>query len=109
MGATRLGTSPATRVVDGDCRVHPIDNLFVAGSSVFPTYGWANPTLPIAALALRLTDHLAGQEACRRQGGYDSLPSAISSAASASSSAAASAAAACCAAVHGGTTPIERA
>jgi len=38
--------------------VHSLDNLHVAGSSVFPTVGYANPTLPLVALALRLADHL---------------------------------------------------
>ena len=45
-------------VVDAHCRVHGYDNLFIAGSSVFTTSGWANPTLTIMALALRLADHL---------------------------------------------------
>ena len=44
--------------MDADCRVHDYQNLYVAGSSVFPTSGWANPTLTIMALALRLADHL---------------------------------------------------
>ncbi len=60
MGTTRMGQDPETSVVDADCRVHGSDNLYVAGSSVFPTYGWANPTLTIIALTLRLADHLAG-------------------------------------------------
>ena len=59
MGTTRMGTSQSNSVVDGDCRVHGYDNLFVAGSSVFPTGGYANPTLTIVALALRLADTLA--------------------------------------------------
>jgi choline dehydrogenase-like flavoprotein len=50
---------PTQGVVDPDCRVHGIENLFIAGSSVFPTYGYANPTLTIVALAHRLADHLA--------------------------------------------------
>ena len=49
---------PREGVVDSDCRVHGVANLFVAGSSVFPTSGSANPTLTIVALALRLADHL---------------------------------------------------
>lgn len=56
MGTTRMGSDPATSVVDGDCRVHGIDNLYIAGSSVFPTGGFANPTLTIVALAIRLAD-----------------------------------------------------
>lgn len=58
IGTTRMSASPTTGVVDPDCRVHGIDNLYVAGSSVFPTGGWAFPTLTIVALGLRLADHL---------------------------------------------------
>lgn len=59
IGATRMGTSCKTSVVDRDCRVHGVDNLFVAGASVFSTSSHANPTLSIVAIALRLADHLA--------------------------------------------------
>lgn len=58
MGTTRMSEDPRHGVVDADCRVHGIANLFVAGSSVFPTYSFDNPTLTIVALALRLSDHL---------------------------------------------------
>ena len=58
MGTTRMGNDPASSVVDRNCQVHGIDNLYVAGSSVFSTSGSANPTLTIVALALRLADHL---------------------------------------------------
>ena len=58
MGGTRMSDDPATGVVDRDCRVHGYDNLYVAGGSVFPTGGWANPTLTIIALSLRLAEHL---------------------------------------------------
>jgi choline dehydrogenase-like flavoprotein len=58
MGTTRMSTSPRRGVVDQDCRVHGLGNLYIAGSSVFPTSGWANPTLTILALTLRLGDHL---------------------------------------------------
>lgn len=58
MGTTRMHVEPKRGVVDADCRVHGIANLYVAGSSVFPTSGYANPTLTIVALALRLGDHL---------------------------------------------------
>ncbi len=61
MGTTRMSESPSEGVVDRDCRVHGIDNLYVAGSSVFPTAGFMNPTLTIVALALRLADHLDPQ------------------------------------------------
>ncbi|HEY9230049.1 MAG TPA: GMC family oxidoreductase, partial [Gemmatimonadaceae bacterium] len=57
-GTTRMSSDPGQGVVDADCRVHGSDNLYVAGSSVFPTAGFANPTLTIVALALRLADHL---------------------------------------------------
>lgn len=57
-GTTRMGTDPATSVVDADGMVHGVDGLFIAGSSVFPTAGHANPTLMILALAIRLADHL---------------------------------------------------
>jgi choline dehydrogenase-like flavoprotein len=63
MGGTRMSSDPATGVVDADCRVHGYDNLYVAGSSVFPTGGWANPTLTIIALSLRLAEHLHSTEA----------------------------------------------
>jgi hypothetical protein len=58
MGTTRMGSSASTSVVDRDSRVHGYRNLFIAGSSVFPTSGYANPTLTIVALALRLADTL---------------------------------------------------
>lgn len=58
IGTTRMHRNPRQGVVDGDCLVHGVDNLYVAGSSVFPTSGYANPTLTIVALALRLADHL---------------------------------------------------
>lgn len=58
MGTTRMHTDPRRGVVDAHCRVHDVANLYVAGSSLFPTSGYANPTLTIVALALRLADHL---------------------------------------------------
>jgi len=61
MGTTRMGTDPKTSVTDADCRLHGLDNLWVAGSSVFPTAGWSNPTLTILALSLRLADRLAAE------------------------------------------------
>jgi len=57
-GTTRMSESPKYGVVDSDCKIHGISNLFVAGSSVFPTAGFANPTFTIVALALRLSDHI---------------------------------------------------
>lgn len=61
MGGTRMGNDPATSVVDRNCRVHGMRNLFVGGSSVFATSGQCNPTTTIVALAARLGDHLARQ------------------------------------------------
>ncbi len=58
MGTTRMSTNPSQGVVNQDCRVHGISNLYVAGSSVFPTSGLSNPTLTLIALAIRLADHL---------------------------------------------------
>jgi len=58
MGTTRMATAPDRGVVDTDCRVHGMDNLWIAGSSVFPSSGCSNPTLTLIALALRLADHL---------------------------------------------------
>lgn len=58
MGTIRMGDSPQHSVVDANCRVHGLDNLYVAGSGVFPTAGCNNPTYSIVALALRLADHL---------------------------------------------------
>ena len=59
MGTTRMHDDPRRGVVDANCRVHGVANLHVAGSSVFPTSGRANPTYTLVALALRLADHLA--------------------------------------------------
>ncbi len=56
MGTTRMHNNPKQGVVDADCKVHGINNLFIAGSSTFPTGGYANPTLTIVAMALRLAD-----------------------------------------------------
>ena len=58
IGTTRMHPDPAQGVVDADCRVHGIANLFIAGSSVFPAPGAANPTFTLVALAIRLADHL---------------------------------------------------
>ena len=58
MGTTRMHVDPRKGVVDENCQVHGISNLFIAGSSVFPTYGCSQPTLTIVALALRLADYV---------------------------------------------------
>jgi choline dehydrogenase-like flavoprotein len=63
MGTTRMHLAPEQGVVDENGRVHGTSNLFVTGSSVFPSGGYANPTLTIVALAVRLGDHLAGRRA----------------------------------------------
>ena len=57
-GGTRMSLDPKKGVVDTNCRVHGTRNLFVAGSSVFPTSGHANPTMNLIALTLRLADTL---------------------------------------------------
>lgn len=61
MGTTRMSASPRDGVTDAQGRVHGVPNLYVAGSSLFPTSGWANPTLTIVALALRSADHLSAR------------------------------------------------
>jgi choline dehydrogenase-like flavoprotein len=58
VGTTRMAADPRDGVVDADCRVHGIHNLYIAGSSVFATSGHANPTLTLLALTLRLADCL---------------------------------------------------
>ncbi|HET8726759.1 MAG TPA: GMC family oxidoreductase [Alphaproteobacteria bacterium] len=65
MGTTRMAADQKQGVVDASCRVHGTGNLYVAGSSIFPTVGHANPTLTIVALALRLADHLKARFALR--------------------------------------------
>ncbi len=61
LGTTRMSRDPRTGVVDTDSRVHGVGNLYVAGGSVFPTGGHANPTLTVIALALRLGEHLVSR------------------------------------------------
>lgn len=58
MGTTRMHDDPRRGVVDRNARVHSLTNLYIAGSSVFPTSGSANPTSTIVALTIRLADHL---------------------------------------------------
>lgn len=60
LGTTRMSTDPKKGVVDANLKVHGIANLFVAGSSTFPTYGSSNPTMNLVALTLRLADFLRG-------------------------------------------------
>ncbi len=61
MGTTRMHDSPRSGVVDRNCRVHELANLYVAGSSVFPTVGASFPTPNLVALALRLGNHVANE------------------------------------------------
>jgi choline dehydrogenase-like flavoprotein len=61
MGTTRMGTDPKKSVVDSNCQVHGISNLYVAGSGCYVTSAAPNPTLTIVALSLRLSDHVKGK------------------------------------------------
>ncbi|MGL4618309.1 MAG: GMC family oxidoreductase, partial [Chroococcidiopsis sp.] len=61
IGTTRMSNNPREGVVDEHCQVHGIHNLYIAGSSVFPTSGLSNPTLTIVALAIRLADRIQEQ------------------------------------------------
>jgi choline dehydrogenase-like flavoprotein len=74
LGTTRMHDNPRNGVVDADCRVHDVPNLFIAGSSVFPTGGFANPTLTIVALTLRLATHLQSELQSRPQIQADPTP-----------------------------------
>jgi choline dehydrogenase-like flavoprotein len=58
LGGTRMSADPRKGVVDADCKVHDVNNLYIGGSSVFPSGGQANPTFTIVQLALRLADRL---------------------------------------------------
>ncbi len=57
-GTTRMSTTPSDGVVDPNCKIHNIRNIFICSSSVFPSGGYANPTLTVIALALRLSKHI---------------------------------------------------
>jgi choline dehydrogenase-like flavoprotein len=63
LGTARMGSDPRTSVVDANCRLHGLENLYVAGGAVFPTSSQANPTLTIVALAVRLAGYLRAQAA----------------------------------------------
>tara|TARA_A100001015_G_scaffold311000_1_gene413392 strand:- start:407 stop:1810 length:1404 start_codon:yes stop_codon:yes gene_type:complete len=58
IGGTRMSSNSSTGIVDKDCKVHGQSNLYILGSSIFPTGGYTNPTLPIIQFSLRLADHL---------------------------------------------------
>ena len=62
LGTTRMSKSSRDGVVDENCKAHDIENLFIVGGSVFPTVSWANPTLTVLALTLRLADHINGED-----------------------------------------------
>jgi choline dehydrogenase-like flavoprotein len=61
IGTARMGSDPHMSVVNADCRVHGVRNLYVASAATFPTSSQANPTLTIVAMALRLATHLVAQ------------------------------------------------
>ncbi len=61
MGTTRMHDDPKLGVADRNCKVHGLEDLYVAGSSVFQTSGAANPTFTIVALTLRLAEHLVSR------------------------------------------------
>jgi choline dehydrogenase-like flavoprotein len=61
MGTTRMSDDPKIGVVDKDCKVHGMANLYIASSSVFVTSGYSNPTLTILALSIRLGDEIQQQ------------------------------------------------
>lgn len=58
MGTTRMSESPGEGVVDGNCKIHGMTNIYITGSSVFATSGAMGPTFEIVSLALRLAEHL---------------------------------------------------
>ncbi|WP_036478998.1 GMC oxidoreductase [Myxosarcina sp. GI1] len=76
MGTTRMDNNPRHGVVNENCRVHGVSNLYVAGSSVFPTSGLSNPTLTIIALSIRLADYLKTSGIEDRRGYVESTISA---------------------------------
>lgn len=59
IGTTKMSDSPNEGVVDRNCKVHGVANLYVAGSSVFPTAGYSGPTMMLMALGIRIAEHLA--------------------------------------------------
>jgi choline dehydrogenase-like flavoprotein len=67
IGTTRMGSDERTSVVNQDCQVHSVNNLYIAGSAVFPTSSQANPTLTLIALALRLGDKLGRRLQARQR------------------------------------------
>jgi choline dehydrogenase-like flavoprotein len=76
LGTTRMSEKTEDGVVDRDCRVHDLSNLYIIGGSVFPTVSWANPTFTLMALTLRLADHLRNTIVPSPAGGDASMPDA---------------------------------
>ena len=76
-GTTRMADTPQKGVVDRDCQVHGVAGLYVAGTSVFPTGGQANPTLMIVALAVRLAQHLKKRPTLKAPEGVNSVAHAL--------------------------------
>jgi choline dehydrogenase-like flavoprotein len=74
IGTARMGSDVRTSVVNADCQVHSVRNLFVAGSAVFPTSSQANPTLTLIALSLRLGRHLSRRLAPKANAPVSTLP-----------------------------------
>lgn len=68
LGTTRMAGQPSRGVVDADCRVHGVDNLFIASSAVFATTSFANPTLTIVAMAIRVADRVKRLSGVRNHG-----------------------------------------
>ncbi len=58
LGTTRMSNNPKKGVVNANCKLHGVNNLFIAGSSCFTTGGAVNPTFTIVALSIRLADHI---------------------------------------------------
>lgn len=58
IGTTRMSDDPKKGVVNRECRLHSVENVYIASSAVFPTGGHSNPTFTLLALAIRLADHL---------------------------------------------------
>jgi choline dehydrogenase-like flavoprotein len=70
IGTTRIALDPTSGVVNPNCQVHGVEGLFIAGSSVFPTTGHANPTLMIVALSIRLADWLKASHFTHQKSSY---------------------------------------
>ncbi len=78
MGTTRMHASPRQGVVDADCKVHDLRNLYIAGSSVFPTAGAHTPTMTLVALAVRLARHIRAQSSRPAEAGTEKNTSPLS-------------------------------